>query len=428
MAPSAMAAPMQGAVVKITSEKVVVLLGRAIDAIGSLIFLKMLSSLADKSDVGTYLLASSYLALVLTISFSAFDQGLLRNVTEYRKHVSLPARYSAMLVSYLCLSAILSGLSATALAAFDFGVALHAVLAPLSLWLTFDAIKNLNMTVASGLRSRSLIAGASAVDYGCRLGLLWAVYAWGTVSTATIVYLLAAAGLAASTVYLIGQRGLLSRFSLEDLVGTLQDSIKFAWPMIIWGLFGWLQNMSNRWMLSHFADLSVVAEYGVLVAIGTFPVTALLGLVVTYVVPILYERESADPGASRAVVRRVALGLVPVCGVLVLVAAVWHAEITVLLSGKNYAEHSRVLPIIMAATCTSAVCSVLTYAVFAQRRVASLLMANTLPGAFSLAFGYFAVGRYQLEGALLTLALSHVMAGALFVVAFVRAKTQASPA
>lgn len=422
MAPPAMAAPMQGAMVKITSEKAVVLLGRAIDAIGSLIFLKMLSSLADKSDVGTYLLASSYLALVLTISFSAFDQGLLRNVTEYRKHSSLPARYSAMLVSYLCLSVVLAGLSAAAMSAFDLATTLHPVLAPLYLWLTFDAIKNLNMTVASGLRSRSLIAGASAVDYGCRLGLLWAVYAWGTVSTATIVYLLAAAGLAASTVYLIEQRGLLSRFSLEDLVGTLQDSIKFSWPMIIWGLFGWLQNMSNRWMLSQFADLSVVAEYGVLVAIGTFPVTALLGLVVTYVVPILYERESAIPGSARGIVHRVAMALTPLCALMVLAAVAWHRELTVLLSGPNYTEHSHVVPLIMAAACTSAICSVLTYAAFAQRRVSSLLLANTLPGALSLVFGYFAVSHYQFDGAVLTLILSHLVAGGLFVLTFVGGK------
>lgn len=413
---------------KITPEKLIVVLGRAIDAIGSLVFLKMLSSLADKSDVGTYLLASSYLAMVLTISFSAFDQGLLRNVTEYRTQSSLAARYSAMLVSYLCLAAVLAGLSAAAMSALDVATALHAVLAPLSLWLAFEALKNLNMTVASGLRSRSLIAGASAVDYGCRLALLWAVYTWGTVSTAAILGLLAAAGMAASATYLFGQSALLTRFSWADVRGTLLDSIKFSWPMIIWGLFGWLQNMSNRWMLSHYADLSVVAEYGVLVAIASFPVTALLGLVVTYVVPILYERESAASGSARKIVVRVALTLTPVCGLMVLAAAVWHRELTVLLSGPAYAEQSHVLPFVMAAACASAICSVLTYAVFAQRRVASLLVANTLPGVFTLAFGFFAVSHYQFEGAVLTLILSHLVAAALFVATFVRARESTRPA
>jgi O-antigen/teichoic acid export membrane protein len=414
----------QDVFVKISSEQVAVLVGRGIDAAGSLVFLKMLSTLADKSDVGKYMLASSYLALVLVISFSALDQGLLRNVTEYRKQSSLASRYSAMLVMYLCLAAIVSGSCAITLSVFDLDAALRGILVPLSLWLAFEAVKNLNMTVASGLRSRSLIAGASAVDYGFRLALLWIMHSAGIVSTENIVYLLAAAGMAASGVFLWGQRQLLSRFSWSDVRHTLVDSIKFSWPMIIWGMFGWLQNMSNRWLLSHFADLSVVAEYGVLVAIGTFPVTALLGLVVTYVVPILYERESSEVGSSRAIVRRVALALIPVGALLVFMVTIWHRELTTLLSGKSYVVHSHVLPLIMAAASTSAICSVLTYAVFAQRRVASLLLANTVPGLFSLAFGYFAVSRYQFNGAILTLVVSHLLAATLFMVAFVLAKNR----
>jgi O-antigen/teichoic acid export membrane protein len=331
-----------------------------------------------------------------------------------------------MLVAYLGLSLVGAGLGAAALAAFGIGDALRSALAPLAMWFAFEALKNLNLTVASGLRSRTLIAAASAADYASRLALLWAAYKWSSVSPAGIVGLLAASSLAATFVFLHGHRHLLSRFSRLRVRSTLLDSIHFAWPMMIWGLFGWLQNMSNRWLLSRFADLSVVAEYGVLVAIASFPVTALLGLVVTYAVPILYERESAAAGSSRVFVLRVAAMLTPLCAAMVLAAAVWHRELSILLSGPSYAEHSYVLPFLMASACTSAICSVLTYAVFAQRRVASLLLANTLPGALGLGFGYFAVGHYQFEGAVLTLMLSHVVAATLFVVAFVRSKTATS--
>lgn len=411
---------------KLTSEQAVVVLGRAIDAVGSLVFLKMLSTLTTKSNVGVYLLASSYLALALTISFSAFDQGFLRNITEYRKQSVLAARYSAMLVSYFSMACMFSVFCVMVMSTFDIGTALHAVMAPLSLWLIFEAIKNLNTTMASGLRSRTVIASASAIDYGCRIGLLWAIYFWGTVSPGVLLYVLAAAGVAVSMMILSAQRSLLTGFSWSDVRDTLLDSIKFSWPMIFWGMFGWLQNMSNRWLLSNFSDLSAVAEYGVLVAISTFPVTALLGLVGTYIQPIIYEHESSNAGSSRLIVRKAALGLVPVCGVPVLIAAIWHREIMVLLAGANYIEHSYFLPFIMFAVCTSAICSVLTYSIFAQRRVASLLLANTLPGAFSLAVGYFAVKSYQFEGAVLALVLSHVLAGFLSVLTFLRTKLTTS--
>lgn len=412
---------------KITPEHLVVLLGRGIDAAGSLLFLKMLSTFASKSDVGTYMLASSYVALILVVSFSAFDQGLLRNVTEYRKQSTLAQRYSSMLVSYLGLSVIICGVSYLALNTFGFATALKAVFVPLSLWFTSEAIKNLNVTMASGLRARTLIVGASSIDYSFRLALLWIMYTRGSVSISGILGLLAAAGVAATFIYLFSQRKLLSSFTWLDARSTLIDSINFSWPMIIWGMFGWLQNMSNRWMLSWFSDISMVAEYGVLVAIGTFPVTILLGLVVTYFVPVLYEKESGTVGSSRAIVRRIALSLIPICSLLVVVVALWHRQITILLSGESYAGHSYVLPFIMAAACTSAICSVLIYANFAQRRVSSLLLANTIPGAFSLVFGYFAVSHYHFEGAILTLVLSHVASAIFFVIAFVRVKMEHLP-
>jgi O-antigen/teichoic acid export membrane protein len=330
-----------------------------------------------------------------------------------------------MLVSYLLMACIFSGICVLAMLTFGIGTALHTVLAPLSLWLIFEAIKNLNTTTASGLRSRTVIASASAIDYGCRIGLLWAIYYWSTVSPGAILYVLAAAGVAVSTMILGAQRALLTGFSWSDVRDTLLESIKFSWPMVFWGIFGWLQNMSNRWLLSNFSDLSTVAEYGVLVAISTFPVAALLGLVGTYIQPIIYERESAHAGSSRQIVRRAALGLIPVCGVPVLMAAIWHREIMVLLAGANYIEHSYFLPFIMLSASASAICSVLTYSIFAQRRVASLLLANTLPGALSLVVGYFAVRNYQFEGAVFTLILSQILAGVFFIVTFARAGHQA---
>lgn len=406
---------------KISSEKIIVVTGRAIDALGALVFLKMVSTLAPKNEVGQYMLASSLLAAMLTVSYSALDQGLLRNVTEYEGQGSLGARYSALLVTYLASSFVLSAALATALSALGVAPQLHDLHGALTLWLAFEAAKNLNITLASGLRSRQLILGASVIDYACRLALLWvAARGFGMLTARDVLHLLAAASLAATLTFVWGHRSLLSRFSWPQARDSLADAIRFSWPMIVWGLFGWLQNMSNRWILERFADLDAVAEYGVLVSIATFPVTALLGVVGTYVVPILYERESVTSGASQPLVRRLALCLLPPVALMVTLVALFHRDLVVLLSREAYAAHSYVLPMIMAAASLSAVASVLTYAVYAQRRVSSLLLANTMPGAFTLAFGSFAVQRHGFQGAIVTLVLSHIVAALLFVVAYSR--------
>ncbi|GGI17920.1 lipopolysaccharide biosynthesis protein [Oxalicibacterium faecigallinarum] len=412
---------------KLTSEKLIVVIGRMIDALGSLVFLKLLAISITKADMGSYLLASSLLAVVLTISFSAFDQGLMRNIADYNsKHATLPRRYSAMVTAYTVLALIIGALVSLVMMMEGLGNSLHTVLIPWVFWLACDAIKNLNLTVASGLRSRTLIAIATGVDYTSRILLLSTLALHDSPTPAMIIGLLAISSLAASFTYMLGQRQLLARFSWLDIRATLHESLAFCWPMIIWGLFGWLQNMSNRWLLDYFAELSVVAEYGVLVSIASFPVTALLGVIVTYIVPILYEHENKQHGSSFDAVLKVALYCIPAFSMVMLVAGWWHKELISLLSAPEYALHSQVLPWIVASASFSAICSILTYAVYAQRRLSSLLLANTVPGIFSLAFGYAAVKEYQLDGAILTLILSHIVAGSMFIITYLRARSASS--
>lgn len=400
------------------SEKLAVVLGRAVDALGSIVFLKMLAIMLTKDNMGAYLLASSLLAVLLTVTFSASDQGLLRNLSDYRDRAELPARYSAMLVGYLGIGAVLSltlyGISLIS----GFFSAFQLIWIPLLLWFISDALKNLNQTVASGLRSRQLVAIASAVDYSCRISFLFWLGMGQSPDAPTVIYLLILSGVAASVVYLVAHRGILARFSWLKFRSTLLEALAFSWPMIIWGFFAWLQNMSNRLVLSHFMDLKAVAEYGVLVSIASFPVTALLGVIVTYMVPVLYEHENSRAGSSRGIVVRTALAMIPVCVVLVLSSMVWHREIILLLSSSEYISRSELLPIVVAVVSFNAVCSVLIYSVLAQRQVSSLLFANVLPGVFCIVVGYHLIQFYGFEGAIWTLGLTQVLGGVLFVLTY----------
>jgi O-antigen/teichoic acid export membrane protein len=403
---------------RFNSEKIAVVLGRSVDALGSLIFLKMLAIAVTKDNVGTYLLASSFLAVLLTMTFSAWDQGLLRNLSDYRDRAELSARYSAMLLGYLAIGFVLALIIYFGVIGLGIFSSLQLVWVPLLLWFVSDGLKNLNQTVASGLRSRQLITFASAIDYGCRISFLAWFGMYQMADASTVIYLLVLSGLAATMVYLVAHRGMLTYFSWPNFRGTLLESLVFSWPMIIWGLFAWIQNMSNRWILSHFTNLGVVAEYGVLVSIASFPVTALLGIVVTYIVPILYEQENLRVGASRAIVLRAALAMLPVCAVLILIAIFWHRDIILLFSGPEYIAHSAMLPIVVAAVSFNAACSVLIYSVLAQRQVSSLLFANILPGVICLILGYYLIQLYGFEGAIWTLGLTQILGGVLFVLTY----------
>lgn len=406
----------------LTSEKIYVLMTRLADGAGNLLFLKLITNIASKDAVGTYLLASSFVALILTVSFSAIDQGLLRNASSYKDGGNLKANFSALSVVYfvlaaaICFSLVLISIETSLLSDVD------DVLVLTLIWLIFEAQKNLNLSTASALRSRATILGATILDYSVRfLAIQWYI-ANKVIAASDIVTCLVLASFLTTGFYLLRHRTHLGRFKLVNMSTSMKEALLFSWPMLIWGFFGWLQNMSSRWLLNHFADIATVAEYGILVAIGTFPVTALVGIIVTYAQPIIYQEEDRSKYSSTAAVLKFAALLLPFCGVMIFVSLVWHKEIVALLTGPLYVSKSGFLPIIMAAVCFSSVCSVLSYAVYAQRRVATLLYANACPGAISLAVGFFLIQDFQFEGALATLVITHFSAGLLFILAYLRVR------
>jgi O-antigen/teichoic acid export membrane protein len=402
------------------SEKAIVVLGRVIDASGSLVFLKLLSQWAPKGDVGQYLLATSALALFLTVTYSALDQGVMRNVVAYREAGHLPRRYTAILVAYLLSGAPVVCMGVALLAVTAGQTGLDGLWPMFALWLTFEALKNFNNVMASALRQRVHLVGASLLDYGVRIGLIFLAWRLGKLSAEHIIAVLAAASGCTALFYVLAQRAMWVSFTLADLVDTVREAFHFSWPVMLWGGFGWLQNMSSRWLLGKFMGLTAVAEFGVINAIATFPVLALFGLVGAYMVPILYEREHAESGAARRLVWQLAWTLVPVCLLIVLVASMAHELIVRTLTSSDYVAQSAYLPWLTGASILSSLGAVLTYAVYAQRRVSSLLLANTLPGAFSLVAGYFAVSRFGLPGAVATCFLGSMLSAILYVAAFRR--------
>lgn len=402
------------------SEKMGVVLARLIDAMGSLAFLKLLSLLAPKDEVAKYLLASSLVAFMLTVSYSALDQGILRNVAEYRQQGVLSTRYSAMLGAYLCSAGVLAYLVLSLIGAWGGMGAVQGLKAPLALWLACDAVKNLNNAVASALRQRLRTAGSSLIEHGVKLLALWAAWRTGSIAASEMVLLIAAASACASAFMVIRQRDLLTRFAMADVVVPIKEALHFSWPMILWGVFGWFQNMSNRWFIEAFLDLRTVAEYGIISSIATFPVTALFGVVVIYIVPILYEKEASQPGQAKVFVRKMALSLIPVCLLMTLVAYAGNGWIVSVLASAKYADKAYCLPILTAAASLNYLGSILTYAVYAKRRVAALLVANTLPGLLGLTLGYVLVREYGFEGAVWSYAASNALTCLLYIRVFMK--------
>lgn len=109
----------------------------------------------------------------------------------------------------------------------------------------------------------------------------------------------------------------------------------FAWPMIVWGAFGWAQNMSSRWIIEKYQGVEAVAAFGIITAVGTLPVNALFGVIVTYMQPIIYEHESKVAGSSLPFLKNTLRQAAPIFSTIILISILFHQQIISLVTHRN---------------------------------------------------------------------------------------------
>lgn len=391
------------------SEKIAVLLGRAIDIAGGLVFLKLISTHASKADMGTYLLATSIVALLLTVSFSALSQGILRNVSDYLKKGELPKRYTAALIGYLIAAPFYAWLALNLINVLGISNALAPYIYLIVIWVVSDALKTLNTSVAAALRQRYLIAAASVLDYSIKLCAIGFCILGGKLNTAMIILIMASASATVCLFFILVQKKLLTKTSFVLYLNTLKESAHFAWPMMIWGAFGWAQNMSSRWIIEYHLGIESVAAFGVLTTVGSLPVNALFGIVVTYIQPIIYEQESRTAGSSLPFLKKTLKQITPIISAIVLMAALFHHPLISMIASEKYASISKFLPWIVGAVALNSIGGMLSYYVIAQKNASALIIANTIPGLASIIFGIILIPRYDVIGAIASMVISHCL-------------------
>lgn len=407
-------------------EKLYVVLSRAVDAAGGLLFLKLISTFVPKAEVGGYLLMASLLAVVTALSTSALDVGIMRHVDAYRLDGSLPRRYASVLSTYLTVG--LSLLAVASLLAVSVpgwgGHAREAV--ALSLWFASDVLRSFALNVAGSLRARGRVLLVGVVEQSLRVCLFLYLATRVSMDARGIVYLLSFSSFCAAMVCVHAQRDMLVTPRWSEVKSTFTESFVFVWPMMVWGGFSWLQNMSSRWVLNYFCSPTDVAEFGVFVIMANFPIAALQGVFSTYLLPILYERENVSRGSSRALITKAALTLMLACMAIVSTFFVFHHELVAMISSKGYSDRSHMVPWLMLSISCSAIGSIFALSVYVEKRLHLLMLANIIPGVAVALLGVWLVKYNGLTGAVMAFCAGHLLSGLFFFVAHKQSGRHAS--
>lgn len=370
--------------------------------VGGLLLIKLLAVSLSTHDYGYYALITSIIALVLMFPFSALMQGVSRYVSIYQKRLEYKSFFTSTILGFLSLSMIyvLLALSLNIFISLDDNW--NDIYMPIVFLTLLEVLKVFYRTVNNANRERKNLFLSVLSEFTIKLTIIGSVYLLGYVNIKTILYVFILANFTSILIMLYKNKAYFDISSVnvkKSKIFFLRVWI-FSSPLVIWSIFGWLRDMSNRWYLDYFLDKEQVALFVMLSSISMIAPTALLGIIGGYFMPIIYQKENQHRGYTRDFLYKLLPIVLMIFSFSFVITYIFKNEIILIIADEKYLSISWMLPWMYLVFCLYTLSMMATYELFAHKQTKKLILSSIIPGVISLFFGYFLIKQYGIEGAL----------------------------
>ncbi len=330
-----------------------IVLGQAMIVIGSLVGVRLLTELLSPSSYGELALGLTIATLVNQTILGPLGGGITRfyapaiengDISRYLNAARKLVLYAIGLIVLLAVASAV-GLTIAGEAkwvAFT-GIAL--------LFAAFSGCNAVLSGILSAARKRAFVAFYQGGDTWLRVLISLGLLLWmGATST------IAMAGYAVATVIAFSlqiywvQKTIIGKPTITSEEKKWEVEIwNFSWPIGIYGIFTWMQLSSDRWALQVFSTTYEVGNYAVLYQLGFYPISMIIGVVLQFLVPILYQHAGdARDGARNKKVKKLSwyltLTTLGLTGLVFGFTLQFHAQIFRILVAQEYSTLSYLLP------------------------------------------------------------------------------------
>jgi O-antigen/teichoic acid export membrane protein len=175
-----------------------------------------------------------------------------------------------------------------------------------------------------------------------------------------------------------------------------------------------MQQISDRWALQSFVSDHAVGLYAVVFQLGYVPIGLVIGMAMTFLTPILYNRSGAAINQSRNIsVHRIAWSITFACLLMTVLAFVFtlllHEQIFQILVAPTYQAVSNLLPWMVLAGGIFAGGQMLALKLMSEMKPAVMTIAKIVTAILGVGFNIYGASRFGLQGVVAALvALSFV--------------------
>lgn len=278
-----------------------IVIGQIVSVLGALALVRVLTELLSPSQYGELALGLTVANLVNMVVIGALNNGISRfyiisvenhGLLNYLIAVRRVMIYASLVVVFIGILLIL-GLH---FLGYSQWIGLVVAL------LVFALLSGYNTTfssIQSAARQRAIVVFHGCLEILLKVLLVGGLLLWVGSSSATVVV-----GYALSSLFVIGSQLVFLRKLIPP--GGLRGNQNFnwaykiwtySWPISTWGIFLWLYHSSDRWVLQYFTTMEELGRYAVLFQLGNAPLSMVVGMGMTFLGPIFFQRsgDATDP-------------------------------------------------------------------------------------------------------------------------------------
>lgn len=357
---------------------------------------KLFAVYFNEAGFGRWSLLTSVFALVSMLPFTAVDQGLQSVASSYRKESRENDLFSKVVFSYLTLYI---GYTIISFLFFLIHGRIEGVSIILFLLYTFTEIfQNTFLLLDNAYRNRGRVLVIRLVNLFVRISLYVVLGLSGVFTINNVLLVLIFSNVLCLIILKYYWIDIKIALFCKEYRAFYKTILAFSAPLLIWAVFGWLQNMIGRWYLGFLINEYDVAMYTMLTSISYYIPYAFQSIVSTYIMPIAYSRENGYNQKDLSTLLLLCLG---VLGVYFIIIFFWGGDLVLLLADKKYISIVKYLPFTTISSIFYVLSMLSTIEIYRQAKTKKLLVPTILPGLSMSTVGFYLIKNWGLDGAII---------------------------
>lgn len=381
--------------------------GQVASVLGALALIRVLTERLEPEQYGQLALGLTIAGLVNQVLMGGLSAGISRfyAIAVERNDLDSYLRVSRSLMCYSTIAILIIALIFIAGLLF-FGFSQWAGLAAATLGLSILSGYNSALSgIQNAARQRAIVAFHSGLDAWLKILFSVGMIGWlGSSGTAVVLgYLLSSLILVCSQLFFLRQLPNILDNKPRQFSKWMPQIWAYSWPFSVFGAFTWMQQISDRWALQGFTSEYEVGMYAVVFQLGYIPIGLLIGIAMTFLGPILYQRSSSgiahNPNMSpHQIVWCATYVCLFITALFFVFTFIFHELIFKILVATKYHEVSKLLPWMILAGGIFGSGQMLALKLMSEMKTADMTTAKILTAILGVGLNIYGASQFGIQG------------------------------